>query len=220
MKSQFFVLLVLIAVALSPAVAAAQTDQTTTISMTNQTNNTTQTMAPTTTETPTPTPTESEQTDSGSEVSVPVDVDAQNGSEAKCTEHIDASLALCSASLNGDTVILQFESSTPQRIVLTEAMTRTGELSRERVFVNEGRNTVRFELTQSGGGSKVGVTIDTGATMYGKVIEDNPPLIGGPWSASDAQAAGVGGALSVSLSTLVIVLRKLRGDDTSTERVA
>ena len=138
---------------------------------------------------------------------------------AECTEQITSDLAICSASVDGNVVVLELASERYQRITLTEAMRQTGELSRRTVGVQEGRNTVRLELSQETGGD-IGVTIDTGDVLYGKIIERESALIGGPWSSSDAQAAGLGGALSVSVTTLWLVIRRLRGRDSSPERVA
>ncbi|WP_311170622.1 hypothetical protein [Halobellus ordinarius] len=145
---------------------------------------------------------------------------SDNSTQQECTETVDETLAICSAQLDGDTVVLDLLSTETQRVTLTEAMRTSGELSRQTFTISEGRNTLRFEMTQAVGSGDVGVTIDNGDVLYGKIVEKNNPLIGGPWRASDAQAAGLGGALSVSLSTFVLVLRRLRGDDTNTERVA
>ncbi|MFA9516333.1 hypothetical protein ACERIT_03805 [Halopenitus sp. H-Gu1] len=98
-------------------------------------------------------------------------------------------------------------------------MQQTGELSRQQFLLTDGRNTVRLRLSQEADGD-IGVTIDTGDVLYGKVIEHDSALIGGPWSSSDAQAAGIGGALSVSITTIWLVIRRLRGRDMSPERVA
>jgi hypothetical protein len=152
----------------------------------------------------------------GNDTNVSVDAGAD---EPRCTETVSEELSICSAELDGNAAVLELQSDGVQRITLTEAMQQTGELSRQDFLLTDGRNTVRLQLSQEADGD-IGVTIDTGDVLYGKIIEHDSALIGGPWSSSDAQAAALGGALSVSITTLWLVIRRLRGRDMTPERVA
>lgn len=159
--------------------------------------------------------------DNNSTVGVSVDANDPTDNRCEAPEPIDSNTALCSASYNGDRVVLVLKSDRTQRVTLTDAgaFMEGGVVNRQRFVLREGElNTVRLRATKVNG--YVGVSVDTGDTLFAVPIETSSPIIGGPWSASDAQAAGVGGALSVSLTTFMLVFRRLRGRDTEAERVA
>ncbi|WP_218055027.1 hypothetical protein [Haloparvum sedimenti] len=135
-----------------------------------------------------------------------------------CTQWIDNRTAICSVDLEGDVAVLELYSEGTQKVTLTEAMQGDGELARQEFLLTEGHNTIRFSINHAS--ETVGVTIDTGDVLYGKIVEQGGTLVGGPWGVSDAQAAGAGGAVGVAVVTLLLVLKRVYGRDEHAERVA
>lgn len=141
------------------------------------------------------------------------------GETETCDRYITEYISLCSADYDDGVAILVLEGDRRERVTITEAvaLTEPGELNRES-FIVDGRTEIRFAVSPSNGAA--GVTIDDGSTLYGLPLEASEPLIAGPFTASDAQAAGLGGALSVSVFTLFLVLRAARGESDGGERIA
>jgi hypothetical protein len=69
-------------------------------------------------------------------------------------------------------------------------------------------------------GGRAGVTVDDGTILYGIPLQTSSTFVGGPFTASDTQAAGVGGALGVALTTLYLVARRVYGRVEEPERIA
>ncbi|MFD1569783.1 hypothetical protein [Halorubrum laminariae] len=136
-----------------------------------------------------------------------------------CTQHISPTLSLCSAEYDGSAAVLVLDSKTRDRITVTEAvaLSEPRELNRQS-YVVDGRTTIRFGVQPASGAA--GVTIDDGTTLYGIPLEASSPIIAGPFTASDAQAAGLGGGLGVALVTLYIVAKVVYGRDQKSERIA
>jgi len=137
----------------------------------------------------------------------------------ECTESINEYTYICDAKLDGSDVVIDIHTEGPQTIVVTEAFRKgSGVLSQRRVSLGAGRNTVRLTVTVDGGSE--GVTIAAGQTLYQKEVKISSTLVGGPFTASDTQAAGVGGALGVALTTLYLVARRVYGRVEQPERIA
>lgn len=152
------------------------------------------------------------------EDTIPLEERVDDGDQYECIEHIDPNTAICEVGIVDGHAELIIESDRRQRITLTEAMFRgDGELNRDSVLLEEGVNRVHFATDTSG---DVAVTIDTGSVLYGKMIDTTDPLVGGPWSASDTQAAALGGASGVSFAVLLVVFRTLYSRESGIERLA
>ena len=138
---------------------------------------------------------------------------------AECTETINQYTAICDARLEGSEVVIDLYTEGPQTVVVTEAFRRgSGELNQRQVSLDEGRNTVRLTVTVDRGPE--GVTIAAGDVLYQKQVDGSDPIIAGPFTASDAQASGIGGALGVALMTLYLVANKVYGKSEEPERIA
>jgi len=144
---------------------------------------------------------------------------------AECTEAIDRYTVVCSKEVRDGVAVIHLESERNQTITVTDAgVFRTGgEVQRKTVTLHEGRNTVRLPVTivDTGiGGQMAGVSVETGLTLYAVPIDVSSPIIGGPWSAQDAQLSGLSAAVSVALVSLLIVAHHLIGKSGEPERVA
>ncbi|WP_418284895.1 hypothetical protein [Halorubrum sp. DTA46] len=143
---------------------------------------------------------------------------ATNETES-CTERINEYTAICDAELDGSDVVVTIHTEGPQTIVVTEAFRRgSGELTQRHVDLDAGVNTVRLTVTVDGGSE--GVTIAAGDTLYQKEVTTSDELIGGPFTATDAQAAGIGGGLGVAILTVYLVAKAVYGRDQEPERLA
>ncbi|WP_281193977.1 hypothetical protein [Halorubrum sp. F4] len=136
-----------------------------------------------------------------------------------CNEYITEHISLCSADYDGSDAVIVLEADRRERITVTEAvaLTESRELNR-RSFVVDGRTTIRFAVDPANGAA--GVTIDDGDTLYGIPLETSSSIVAGPFTASDAQASGLGGALGVALTTLYMVARRVYGRVEEPERIA
>lgn len=144
--------------------------------------------------------------------------ESANGTD-ECTERINEHTAICDAYLDGSDVVLELHTEGPQTVTVTEAFRQgSGELEQRRVSLDEGRNTVRLTVTVDGGSE--GVTIAAGDTLYQKEVRTESTIVSGPFTASDAQASGLGGALGVALTTLYLVARRVYGRSEKPERIA
>ena len=91
-----------------------------------------------------------------------------------------------------------------------------GEYDRRTVRLLPGETTIEQSVTPVSGA--VLVNVDDGETLYGIYRQvDSSDLIGPPWGASDAQAAAIGTAVSISAITLSIAWRRLRGSSEEVE---
>lgn len=136
-------------------------------------------------------------------------------------ETIDRHTSLCHVYTESDgRAVLIIESERTQRVTITDSASfmSGGEIPRKRVTLREGTNTVRFPVTVHRGFA--GVSIDTGGVLFGVPVESRTTLIGGPWTYADAQIAALGGASSVALVSVVLVMRRIRGKNTEPERIA
>ena len=143
---------------------------------------------------------------------------AENVTAETC-EYITESLSLCSAEYDGDAATLVLDSDNRESITVTEAvsLTEPRELNR-RSFVVNGRTEIRFAVEPSSG--QAGVTIDDGETLYGVPLETTSTIVAGPFTASDAQAAGLGGGVGVAVVTVFLVAKVVYGRSEEPERLA
>ncbi len=91
-----------------------------------------------------------------------------------CSEYIDNHTALCSTGYDSRTgqATVTLYSDRPARVTLTDAggVFAGGEINRKRATLTEGsKTTVRLRVTEHRG--FVGLTVDTGRTLYGVPIE-------------------------------------------------
>jgi hypothetical protein len=144
---------------------------------------------------------------------------AENSTEVESCELINSGLSLCSADYDGKSAVVVLDSDHRVAVTLTEAvaLNEPRELNR-RSFVVDGRTTIRFDVDPVNG--VAGVTIDDGEVLYGVPLETSSIIVPGPFTASDAQAAGVGSALGVALTTLYLVARRVYGRVEQPERIA
>lgn len=135
-------------------------------------------------------------------------------------EAIDRVTTLCDTDLEDDNAHLTFHSEVNQSVTLSDAgaFLEGGEVRQRTVELTAGETTtVRFPVTTVRGES--GVSIDTTRSLYAVPLSQSRTLLGGPWTAEDAQAAGAGAALSVSVVVIALVIRRKRGADQEVVRL-
>ncbi|WP_200531988.1 hypothetical protein [Halorubrum sp. LN27] len=138
---------------------------------------------------------------------------------AECTERINEYTAICGAELDGSDVVIDIHTEGPQTVVVTEAFRKgSGELAQRRVSLDAGRNTVRMTVTVDGGSE--GVTIAAGDVLYQKEVRTSSTIVAGPFTAADAQAAGLGGGAGVAIVTIFLVAKVVYGRAEDPERLA
>ena len=136
-----------------------------------------------------------------------------------CSQEITPTLRLCSADYIDGEAVLVLDSDTRDRVTVTEAVAlrEPRELNRQS-FIVDGKTEIRMRVVSSGG--RAGVTVDDGTILYGIPLQTSSTFVGGPFTASDTQAAGVGGALGVAFTTLYLVARRVYGRVEEPERIA
>jgi len=137
----------------------------------------------------------------------------------KCSQEITPTLRLCSAEYVDGEAVLLLDSDTRDRVTVTEAvaLTEARELRRDS-FIVDGKTEIRMRVQPSNG--RAGVTIDDGTTLYGVPLRTGTALVAGPFTASDAQAAGLGGGLGVAVVTIFLVAKVVYGRTEEPERLA
>lgn len=154
---------------------------------------------------------------------IPTTTDTASSTNSTATQPIDSDTALVDSRINGDgDAVLILESDETQTVTFTDAgafLAGNGQIPQSTRTVQEGRNKIVISnVTIHKGGAAIG--INTGEVLYGVKIRTSTNLIGGPYTAQDAQNAAVSGALSVALVSVVIVIRYLRGTSNSPEKIA
>mgnify|MGYP006271425965 CR=1 FL=1 len=150
----------------------------------------------------------------------PIDISELNNNETAC-QTIDGQTSVCSAELvDGNTAELVIESSSTQRVTLTDGMALMtgGEIYQNSYTLTEGDNRIEFPVTQHRGAAAV--SLDTGRVLFGLPLKEQTSLLDQPVTASDVQASALGGATSVGAVVLFMFIRAARGDDSEPERVA
>lgn len=135
---------------------------------------------------------------------------------------IGDSLLLHDYHIDGDRVRLEVEAvDRPVTVSIIDggALMSGGQVRpTEHRALPDRRTEIVVEATTVDGTAFL--SVEAGGAIQGIPIESSEPLIGGPWSSSDAQAVGFGTALSVSMLIGIVVARRVRGRDQEPERVA
>lgn len=151
---------------------------------------------------------------------------AENESDQDETTYlieIDQFTRIVNSSWSDGTVTFIVESDKRQRIKITDSSIdvqahEAVDIPQARHRLPEGRTEVTFTVTNPGSSA---ITVATPRGMVGlSPGKGSGALIGGPYTASDAQASGVGVGLSISLLVMFKVLRRLRSNGGIAERVA
>lgn len=139
--------------------------------------------------------------------------------EDECNQAITEHIRLCSSDYVDGEAVVVLDSDRRERVTVTEAvaLTEHREINRES-FIVDGRTEIRLGVEATNG--KAGVTVDDGNILYGIPIRTETVLIGGPFTASDAQAAAIGGGLGTAIVALYLVLKVLYGRNQKPERLA
>jgi len=137
----------------------------------------------------------------------------------KCSQEITPTLRLCSAEYVDGEAVLLLDSDQRDRVTVTEAvaLSEPRELHRQS-FIVDGKTEIRMAVVPSNG--RAGVTIDDGTTLYGIPLRTGTALVAGPFTASDAQAAGLGGGIGVAVVTVFLVAKVVYGRTEDPERLA
>lgn len=136
---------------------------------------------------------------------------------------IDKDTRIINSSWSDGTVTFLIESDKRQRIKITDSSINIQaheavDIPQARHTIPVGRTEVTFSVENPG---NAGITVATTRGMIGLSPGDGTTtLIGGPYTASDAQASGLGVGISISLIVLIKVLRRLRTSGGNAERIA
>lgn len=117
------------------------------------------------------------------------------------------------------------ESDRPQRLHLVDAggFLDGGEINHRSVRLTRDETRVSLDVTEvdARGSNMVAMSVSHDDTIYAITEEtEATALIGGPWSASDAQASAIGAASGVTLGALYVILSAALGRSETTERIA
>ena len=134
---------------------------------------------------------------------------------------IDDVTTLLNATYDDGMARVRLESEIPQTVTISGVTSlETGGSVPFRVISIDRGETVTVEVEADVIRGRTGVLIATQQERYQQVIEVSEPLIGGPWTAQDAQLAALAAALATSLVVAVVAIRRATGRDTEGRRVA
>lgn len=142
-----------------------------------------------------------------------------NQSASESFETVDGNTRLVTSRHDDGVMVLIIESDKDQFITVTDAVAVMdgGTVPRSRFALSEGRNRVKFRVTKRDGW--VAVTIDTRNTLFAVPIRTSTTWIGGPWSKSDAQNAGLAGLFAGLSVVTLAALRRVKGFSDTPERL-
>ncbi|MHB9287406.1 hypothetical protein ACKVMT_10265 [Halobacteriales archaeon Cl-PHB] len=138
-------------------------------------------------------------------------------------ERIDSGLVLLDATYDEDTetIVATFRATEPTAVTIADAgaFQEGGTIATTTAIVQPGSpQQLRVSATKVRG--FVGISVSTDDVLYAVPIEVDGALIGGPWTAQDAQISAIAAALCVSLFTVVMAIRRLTGHADEGERIA
>lgn len=145
-----------------------------------------------------------------------VSVDVGADDRPNCTEHVGEHVSICSATVEDGRVYLELISDQMMLITITDAgaMMEGGEIPQANVRLRpDRRTTFQMDVTESDG--FVGVTLDTGTVLYGKVIEEQtPPFLARP-TKTDALLVGltIFGLFALALPASWRFVKRRRGGE-------
>lgn len=130
---------------------------------------------------------------------------------------------IVNSSWDRGTVTFVVESDISQLIVVTDSSIdmqaqKAGEVPQLHTAVPKGRSKISFTVQNP---REAVVTVNSKKDLiFLSPGRGSSTIIGGPWTVSDARAAGVGTALGISIVTMFIVLRRIRSPAENGERIA
>lgn len=150
--------------------------------------------------------------------------DVANASAPESVVQVDKLTVVSDYEIRDGNLWIQFRSDGGNTLSITETAQDGGatQVRVRTVDIPRGVSSVTIDLFRSSEASvlitsRLSLQQNSGTTIS---VDSAEPLIAGPFTASDAQAAGLGGALSVSMFTLFLVLRAARGESDGVERIA
>lgn len=121
-------------------------------------------------------------------------------------------------------VTFHVHSDRPQSIALLDsgaALTEGATLRHERLMPGETRISMDVEEVSIEGTDMALMSVTVDDRVYPITSEGEATgLIGGPWGPSDAQAAGVGGAVGVTIALVYVVLKAALGRGEEVQQIA
>jgi len=136
---------------------------------------------------------------------------------------IDRHVTVVDYRYDGGTMIVELDSTARVPLEVADlfgSIPTSGGASRvdgRTVTIGQGRTVVRVPAEPFNGLAVVTVAAPGGTVTLAERVSS--PLLGGPWTASDARAAGLGGLVSAFVLVGGYGLRKVRGIATSPERL-
>ncbi|ACO54901.1 ORF6 [Halorubrum pleomorphic virus 1] len=149
---------------------------------------------------------------------------APNSSSPTVISQVDSITAITDYELRDGDLWIQFQSSGGNTLSITETAGSEGatQVRVRSVDIPRGTSTVTIDLFNSADGSvlitsRLSLEQNSGTVVS---VSGGSAIISGPFTASDAQASGLGAAISVASVTLLLVFRASRGESTEGERIA
>lgn len=150
-----------------------------------------------------------------------------NGTEAAPTDDnrtgrpIDPDTSLLDARIEDGDAVLILASNGTQTVSFVDAASvmRGGEVPVATRTLRDGRNRIVLRNISTFRNTAA-VTINTGETLFAVQLKASDPLIGGPFTARDAQMTALSAAAAVGAIAIVMVIRYLRGTTHEPERIA
>jgi hypothetical protein len=147
----------------------------------------------------------------------------ETNNSSQIVERIDDNTVILDKGYNPDTGEgwVDVRSDVSQRITVSDggALFQGKEIDQHSVRFEPGEEN-RLTVTYTEVDGRIALAMATRGTNHGILIETSDELIGGPWSATDAQLAALGAGLSTGVVVLIIVWRVVRGRDGDARRVA
>lgn len=134
-------------------------------------------------------------------------------------ETVDVNTRLVDTRYKSGRMIMVLDSDKRQIVTVTDAgaVMQGGVVPRGRFVLSEGRNRVSFPATKVSGQSAL--TIETREVLFAVPYRHSTTWIGGPYSQSDVQNAGLAGVFAGVGTTALIALRRVRGLSDEPERL-
>lgn len=128
---------------------------------------------------------------------------------------VSSTLRVVDYELQGETMVVELESDRPQLVSTSDlagSVSESGgavEWSPDRTTIPKGTTELRVPAGRWNGMAVVTIANSDGAVTISE--RASSPLIGGPWTAGDARAAGAGVLVTSIALTGVLGVRKVQG---------
>lgn len=149
---------------------------------------------------------------------------ANNATAPESVVQVDTLTVVSDYELRNGDLWIEFRSEGGNTLSITETAQSDGatQVRVRTVDIPRGTSTVTVNVFDSAQASvlitsRLSLQQNSGTTL---AVDSADPLIAGPFTATDAQAAGVGAGLGVAITTLYMVAKVVYGRNEQPERMA